>query len=218
MNYKDKFKKFGGDWIPDIIEYLKERINENPNITITVGCDSIQKRRKTIYANTIMMYDTDLRKGAHVVFFREYLPKVRANNQRLYLEYQSALNIAEYLHEELGKFYERKDLNDFQRKSYKYHIKMCNGELNGLDIQDVDRYINAITLTEYEKTFEYKLVDIHLDFNPFESTRNGRRMTNNKSFASYNAYVPSLRGMGYRVYSKPAAHAATSAADLLLQK
>ena len=217
MNYKDKYKKFGGDWIPDIVEYLKYKLQENPNLTISVGCDSIQKRRKTIYANTIMMYDTDMRRGAHVVFFREHLPKIRNNEQRLYKEYEYAYNIAEFLNNEMKSFYERQDITEFQRKAYKYHIMHCNGKLIGLNIQEVDRYINNISLTDYERTCQYKLVDIHLDFNPFPSTKNGRQTTNNKSFTSYNAYVPGLRGMGYRVFAKNQSYAATSAADLLLQ-
>jgi predicted RNase H-related nuclease YkuK (DUF458 family) len=215
--YNNRYKKFGGEWIPDILSYLKDKIENNPNVTISVGCDSIQSRSKTIYANTIMLYDTDLRNGAHVVFFRETIPKIRDNNQRLYKEYEYAYSIAEFLHEGLEEFYERKDLNLFQRKSYKYHLLHCDGQLNGLDIQDVDRFINNITLTEYEKIRKYKLVDIHLDFNPFESTRNGKQVTNNKSNSSYNAYVPGLRGMDYRVYAKNQSFAATSAADLLLR-
>ena len=215
--FENKYKKFGGDWIPNIIDYLKDKIESNPNITISVGCDSVQKRRKTIYANTIMMYDRDIKNGAHVVFFRETVSKIRDNNDRLFKEAQFAYDIAEYLNKELSEFYERKDIDDFQRKSYKYHLMLCEGKLNGLNIQDFDRYIRNLSLTEYEKTKEYKLVDIHLDFNPFESTKNGRFMSNNKSNVAYNSYVPWLRGLDYRVYSKPSAFAATSAADLLLQ-
>jgi predicted RNase H-related nuclease YkuK (DUF458 family) len=215
--FDNRFKKFGGEWIISITEYLKYKLKSNPHITISVGCDSIQKRRKTIYANTIMLYDTDLKNGAHVVFFRESHPKIRDNQQRLYKEYEYAYSIAEFLNERLQPFYKRTDLNYFQRKAYKYHLMNCNGELANLQIQDADKFINNITLTDYEKVKEYKLVDIHLDFNPFESTRNGRHMTNNKSNAAYNAYVPGLRGMGYRVFTKNIAHASTSAADLLLK-
>lgn len=215
--FETRYKKFGGEWIPNIIDYLKEKIENNPNLTISVGCDSIQKRRRTIYANTIMLYDTDLRNGAHVVFFRDTHDKVRDNSLRLYKEYEYALNIGEFLHNSLSEFYVRKDLNEFQRKYYKYHLMNCEGKLQGLEIQDVDRYVNNITLTDYEKVREYKLVDIHLDFNPFESTRNGRGMTNNRSYSSYNSYVPGLRGMDYRVWVKPSGFASTSAADLLLQ-
>ena len=86
--FKNRFKKFGGDYIPDIIEYLRDYINNDPGVTISIGCDSIQKRRRTVYAITIMMHNGDLRHGAHVVFFRESCPKIRENQERLYKEAQ----------------------------------------------------------------------------------------------------------------------------------
>ena len=66
--YKSKFKSFGGSYIPDIIEYLREYIKNEPSVTITVGADSIQKRKRTIYAITIMLYNTDIKRGEVVVF------------------------------------------------------------------------------------------------------------------------------------------------------
>ena len=79
-------------------------------------------------------------------------------------------------------------------------------------------------LTDHEKVEEFKLIDLHLDFNPVEERRvkkangvEGESVAKNKSNLSYKIYVPMLRGMGYRVFAKPSATAATSAADLLLQ-
>jgi hypothetical protein len=66
MNYIDRFKKFGGEYIPDIIQYLVDVSKKDPGVTITVGCDSIQARRKTIYAITVMMYNTDVKNGAQL--------------------------------------------------------------------------------------------------------------------------------------------------------
>jgi len=56
-----------------------------------------------------------------------------------------------------------------------------------------------------------------LDFNPVEGKVDGRGHAKNRSNLSYKTYVPWLRGMGYRVFAKNIAFAATSAADLLLQ-
>ena len=120
--YRKRFKKFGGDWIPDIIEYLKEQIKENPGVTISVGVDSVQKRKRTIYACTLMMYNKDYKNGAHVVFFRENHEKIRNNEERLQKEALLAYDIAEYLHKELQPFYLRKDLTEFERKVYKFHL------------------------------------------------------------------------------------------------
>ena len=126
--FKNRFKRFGGDYIPDIIQYLKEYIQKDPGVTISVGCDSIQKRRRTVYAITIMMYNGDLKHGAHVVFFRESCPKIRDNNERLFKEAQYLHDVGTYLHDELSQFYVRQDLTPFEKRRYKYHLLKCNGE------------------------------------------------------------------------------------------
>lgn len=38
--YKTKFKTFGGNYIPDIVEYLKEYVKNDPLVSISVGTDS----------------------------------------------------------------------------------------------------------------------------------------------------------------------------------
>lgn len=217
MNYRNAFKRFGGEWIPDVIEYLKEQIKEDPDITISVGCDSVQKRKKTMYACTIMIYNHNLKNGAHVVFFRQNIDKIRDNHERLHKESQIAFEIAEFLNDELEPFYKRNDIDLHERKSYKLHLLKCMGQYETINTNDYNKFIDNIPLTDFEKSVEYRLVDIHLDFNPFESTVHSRGKTNNKSNAAYKAYVPWLRGMNYRVYAKNLSFAATSAADLLLQ-
>ncbi len=215
--FKNRFKKFGGEYIPDIIEYLKEYIKNEPNATISVGCDSIQKRKRTIYACTIMLYNTDIRNGAHVVFFRENIEKIRDNFERLHKEAQFCHDIAEFLDKELEGSFKRKDLTELERKRYKFHLMKCNGEYDYIPAHQEETFIKNINLTEFEKVNPYRLVDIHVDFNPFEGTINERGISKNKSNMAYRAYVPWLRGMNYRVYAKPLAWGATSAADLLLQ-
>ncbi len=214
--FKNRFKKFGGDYIPDIIEYLKEYIEKDPTTTISVGCDSIQKRRRTVYAITIMMYNTDIRRGAHVVFFRESCPKIRENQERLYKEAQWVHDVATYLHNELSDTYQRADLSDVERKRYKYHLLKSAGEYSHVPSHQEEGVMKNLTLTSSDN-IEWKLVDIHVDFNPFEGTMNERGMTKNRSYIAYKSYVPWLRGLGFRTWAKPMAHASTSAADLLLQ-
>jgi predicted RNase H-related nuclease YkuK (DUF458 family) len=215
MNINNRFKKFGGEHIPDITTYLNDYIKRDPSVTISVGCDSIQKRRRTLFAVTIMMYSIDFRNGAHVVFFRENVNKIRNHYERLAREAEVALEVAEFLHGELLGSFERIDLGDIERKRYKYHIAKCNGEFK--DVSNEEALIRNLPLTEAEKQLEYKLVDLHLDFNPFEGIVDKRGVAKNKSNLNYKTSVPWLRSMGYRVYAKPLAHAATSAADLLLQ-
>jgi predicted RNase H-related nuclease YkuK (DUF458 family) len=216
--FKNAFKKFGGEWIPDIIEYLKDYVKENPGTTISVGCDSIQKRRRTVYACTIMMHNKDIRDGAHVVFFREKHEKIRDNQERLYKEIIYAYEIGEYLDKELEGHYIRQDIDELSRKKYKFHLQKSDGENAWVQGHHVEKYINGMVLSEYEKVKEYRLVDIHLDYNPKKYTINqkGRKQIN-ISNEPYVNYVPWLKGLNFRVFCKPIGYGATSAADLLLQ-
>jgi predicted RNase H-related nuclease YkuK (DUF458 family) len=214
--FKSKFKKFGGEYIPDIIQYLKDYIEVYPTATITVGCDSIQKRRRTVYAITVMIYNTDLRNGAHVVFFRESCDKIRDNNERLYKEAQYLHDVATYLDQDLSDFYVRKDLTDLQIKKYKFHLAKCNQEYSHVPYHLEGGVMNSMVLSPSDRQ-DFRSVDIHIDFNPSEGRKNEKGMSRNKSHAAYKAYVPWLRGMGFRVWAKPLSFASTTAADLLLQ-
>lgn len=214
--YKDRFKRFGGEYISDIIQYLKDYLKEDPTVTISVGCDSIQKRRRTIYAITIMLYNIDIRRGAHVVFFRESCPKIRDNHERLFKEAQWVHDIATYLHDELKGSYVRRDLTEIERKRYKFHLLRSDGEYLSVPPHQEQNITRNIPLTSSD-AIDWKLVDIHVDFNPFEGTINGKGITRNRSYVAYKSYVPWLRGLGFRVWAKPLGFASTSAADLLLQ-
>lgn len=213
--FRNKFKRFGGEYIPDIITYLKDYLQKDPTVTISVGCDSIQKRKRTVYAITIMMYNTDVRRGAHVVFFREGCPKIRENQERLYKEAQWVHDLATFLHEGLKDHYQRADLTDIERKRYKYHLLRCAGEYSHVPPHQEESVIKNLPLTSSDM-IDYKLIDIHVDFNPFEGTMNERGMTKNKSYIAYKSFVPWLRGLGFRTWAKPLSFASTSAADLLL--
>ena len=214
--FKNRFKKFGGDYIPDIIEYLREYLEKDPTVTITVGCDSIQKRRRTVYAITIMLYNTDIKRGAHVVFFRESCTKIRDNQERLYKEAQYLHDVGTYLDTELSSWYKREDLTDIERKRYKYHLAVCNGEYSHVPLHQEESVTKALILTSADM-MDFKLVDIHVDFNPKEGTINERGVSKNKSYVAYKSFGPWLKGLGFRTWAKPMAWGASTAADLLLQ-
>jgi len=214
---RTKFKKFGGDKIDDIILYLKDCLEKDPELTISVGCDSSQKRTSTMYGLTIMLYNGDIRNGAHVVFYREHLTKIRDHNVRLQMEAQKAYDVAEFLHNELEPFYTRKDLNDISMKKYKFHELKCSGTYDHIDRFKEDGVIKNMVVTDGDKARPWKLVDIHLDYNHKDIGMSSRGMSKNKSHQSYKIYVPWLRGMDYRVWVKPNAHSASSASDLLVK-
>ena len=217
MDVRNRFKKFGGDFIPDIIEYIRDYAKKDPNITISLGCDSIQKHKKTINAITIMIYNTDVKNGAHVVFFRENIVKVRDNFERLHKEAQYLHDIGGFLQAELEGIYQRNDLSDLERRKYKYHLAKCNGLYSNVSQFDEESVMKNMILTDADKMQEFKLIDLHIDFNPFEGATDRKGNVKNRSNLSYKTYVPWLRSLGYRVWAKPQSFAATSAADLLLQ-
>lgn len=72
-------------------------------------------------------------------------------------------------------------------------------------------------MTQADRDMPFRLVDIHVDYNPNEGHIDKKGQPKNKSNLSYRACVPWLRSMGYRVFAKPIGYASTSAADLLLQ-
>ena len=215
MSYKGRFKKFGGEQIPDVIEYIREIMEREPGSVVSVGCDSIQVRRRTIYAVTVMIYDTEVKKGAHVVFFRESCPKIRETQERLYKEAQYLHDVGTWINDELEKVGVTRNLPELENRKYKYHLQKCAGEYTNVELHNEEALVRNLVMTDAD-LIDNKVIDLHVDFNPFESSQyeKGHR---NKSFVAYKSYVPWLRGLGFRVWAKPCAFAATSAADLLLK-
>ena len=67
---KRKFKKFGGEVIEDIVQYINDYIGDNPDIKVIIGCDSINRRKQTNYAICLIFRSDRERNGAHVLFTR----------------------------------------------------------------------------------------------------------------------------------------------------
>ncbi len=120
-NINSSFKKFGGQKITYVIDYLKEQLDNDPMITISIGCDSKHLRSRTLYATTICIYNNQIHNGSHVIFSRHYIDKVPDTFTRLY-------NEAEYMNE-LGNFleegltgYKRQDLNLWQKFQHLFDL------------------------------------------------------------------------------------------------
>lgn len=210
-NLNTSFKKFGGEKIPSVIDYLKEKLAEDPNLTVSIGCDSKDLRSKTMYAITIMLYNQSINNGAHVIFNRHVVKHVADSFNRLYLEAEYMNDLGNFLQDELSKFYKRNDIDEYNMKKYKYHLLQHTGKY--LNLTPIDEYntIKSMYLSEEEKMIEYKLVDVHLDYNIINEAKN-------RSYILTKSTVPWLRGQGFRTWTKFFAPSATSAADLLLKR
>lgn len=75
------------------------------------------------------------------------------------------------------------------------------------------RYYYKFTKNRYDGSIPNKLVEIHVDLNDKQSTRNGARMSNNRSNKIYTDVMGWLCGEGYSVKAKPDSYSATYAAD-----
>lgn len=207
---KNKFKNYRGDKIPNVIEYIKNYIQMNPCITISVGCDSTRKRKGSIYATTIMFYDEINRNGAHVIYEKEYVNGKMDTFTRLYKEAELIYELTEYIEKEMYE-YKRSDLTDYQIKKYKYHLEQHKGKNLNITSDKEQKLINSMLVTEIDKHIPYKICDIHLDFNMQDG--DGK----NHSYSVFKVVLPWFKSSGYRVYCKPYSAASTTAADSLVK-
>lgn len=212
-----KFKKFGGEVIADLGQYVREHVEKFPGETIYVGCDSDVRRngRKIMYADVVAFYDNDRNDGVHYIFDRELISgtQVKYNKTgdkvkdkelhrkgltdsiflRIWHEVERLEAIGEYFEKELEGKYRRMTPEEVVAKGYKSN--------------------------------QTKLVDIDIDINPTagwtswqqELIRMGKPpgIPKNRSNIVYDAAKAYLEGKGYRVRFKPHSWAATCAADII---
>ncbi len=106
----EDYKKFGGEILEDLGQYCRDYVKENPDIIVSVGCDSKQLRRKTLYAVVVCFQHPG--NGVHVVFARKRLPKIRDLFTRLWNEAEFSRELGDYLEKELRGSYVRKLAED----------------------------------------------------------------------------------------------------------
>ncbi len=93
------FKTLSGRNQVDLISYIKEYRVNHPNFEILVGCDSQNRRKETIYAIVIGLYNPG--KGAHVLYSRFSVPREKDNVTRLINEVWFSVEVAEHIRVEL---------------------------------------------------------------------------------------------------------------------
>lgn len=139
----DGFRKFNGEEIDNLKEYILEYLNKNPNNKVFIGCDSQRIKRKTFYAVVICFYNPSEGegKGAHVIFKKEvYLNRLDffsrlmgEINKLVEISFwiQKELQWDEYLNPEQKRLEVHMDLNpDPKHKSnqlYHYGIGYVKG-------------------------------------------------------------------------------------------
>ena len=91
------FKKFSGEKLPDVSQYVKDYIKEHKlsDIEIMIGTDSQNKGRNTTYSTVIVLYTPG--HGGHCVFKRWKTPKETVRQVRLLKEVEESINLANEL-------------------------------------------------------------------------------------------------------------------------
>lgn len=90
-----EFKKIGGEDVVDLLSYTKGILEKNPGSKIHVGCDSQSYATKTVYVTTVVFrYEN---RGAHVIYKREVIPRVKDLWSKLWGELNRAIDVAGYL-------------------------------------------------------------------------------------------------------------------------
>ena len=88
------FKKFSGEKLENVTDYVKKYCDEHSesNIEIIIGTDSQNRGRYTVYSTVIVMYNPG--HGGHCVFKRWKTQKEKITQVRLLKEVEESINIA----------------------------------------------------------------------------------------------------------------------------
>ena len=91
------FKKFTGEKLENVAEYVKKYCDEHKNvdIEILIGTDSQNKAHHTTYSTVIVLYTPS--HGGHCIFKRWKTPKETVRQVRLLKEVEESLNTANEL-------------------------------------------------------------------------------------------------------------------------
>ena len=89
------FKKFTGEKLPNITEYIKNYIGEHNETEIIIGTDSQNKNNCTTYSTVIVLYNPG--HGGHCIFRRWKTPREKIRQVRLLKEVEESINLANEL-------------------------------------------------------------------------------------------------------------------------
>lgn len=91
---KKVFKKEGGQLI-DLVDYTREVLTKHDVEQVIVGCDSQNKRYNTCYVTTVVF--KYFGRGAHYIYQRENVKKIRDRFTRLWGEVERSIDVAKML-------------------------------------------------------------------------------------------------------------------------
>ena len=201
---KTNFKKFGGEHVGDVVDYVNNYVASNMDYAVAVGCDSQQLRKSTCYVIAIAIWNPSQKNGAHVIFKREYVPKIKVKHDAAQV---SKLASSQSKREPITDYDAYRDMHPRLYGEIERVAAYC--EMINEGLSTIPGYERKDYSADDNRKF-IGLVDAHLDLNPDPGTSG-----QNKSNILWAAGRGMLEGLGFRTFTKPAAYAASCAADLL---
>lgn len=131
---QNKFKRFGGEVIEDLGEYIRSYLKKFPGTSLYIGADSVERGKHILYTTVVAFYDEFKRDGVHYIFSKELAPNERMWVERtgnkdidkaavkaakeanvynkIYGEVERVLALGEYLEKELEGVVRRKSVDE----------------------------------------------------------------------------------------------------------
>lgn len=76
-------------------EYIREYLEQNPKAQLIIGCDSKNRDNETVYGLVVVLYKE--KKGGHVLYAKQRVPRVRDRWSRLWKEVEFSVDLANRL-------------------------------------------------------------------------------------------------------------------------
>lgn len=121
----------------NVVDHTLEQLKKWPNLKIHIGTDSQDRGDKTVYA-TCIVYRYGNR-GAHYVYFKEEVPRIRDMFTRLYGEATRTLEAAQLLDGEIPVSFEALefDYNNIPHWASNKLVSSIRGWVRGMNYKGV---------------------------------------------------------------------------------
>lgn len=92
-----EYRILSTETIVSLDSYLSHYLSENPDAQIIIGCDSKNRDTETVYGLVIVLYKE--KKGGHVLYAKQRVPRIRDRWSRLWREVELSVALANELQE-----------------------------------------------------------------------------------------------------------------------
>lgn len=153
---KNKFKRFGGEVIEDLGQYIRDYLKKFPGTSLYIGADSVEKGKQILYSTTVAFYDEFRRDGVHYIFSKELAP-----NQRMWIERTGNKDL------DKATVKAAKEANVYNKIYGEVERVLALGQFLETELEGVVKRNSTEELIQLGLSpHQNKLIDIDVDINP----------------------------------------------------